>query len=185
MKKEYCPVDELAEMVSSDHEYDRLEAARAPMLVESQMIELANDSDYSVRKALASRPDLTSDAIRAIVSSESETELVSLALRGYKGSELLSELAKNTDCSIRRLAASHEKTSESALLDLATDNHKMVRHALVAREEIPFDVQKILSRDPSLEIRMDLARRGDDLPYVIYIILKEDIDQSVRNIVTE
>lgn len=184
MKHEYYPSDELAGLVYSEHAYQRLEAARAPMLVESQMLELVKDTDYSVRKTLASRLDLLSDVIRAIVSYESEPELVDLALRGYEGSELLSELAKNPDSRIRRLAASHPETSESALIDLATDNYKMVRHAVVAREEIPLDVQKILARDPSAEIRMDLARRDDDLPYVIYAILKEDLDKSVRNIVT-
>ena len=184
MKKEYCPDDELSEMVSSDHDHLRLEAARAPMLIEDQMMELVKDTDFGVRKTIASRSDLTSDAIGAIVSSESEPELVALALRGYNGTELLTELAQNPDPRIRRLAASHENTSESALLYLATDNHKMVRHALVSREEIPLDVQKILARDPSTEIRMDLACR-DDLLYSAYEILKEDLDPEVRRINAE
>lgn len=182
MKKEYYPADELAGMVYSEHEYQRLEAARAPMLVEDQMLELVKDTDYSVRKALASRSDLTSDAIRAIVSSEPETELVSLAIRGCECSELLSELARNPDSRIRRLAASHENTPEKSLLELVHDNHKMVRHALVCRDEIPLMVQRALARDPSTEIRMDLARR-DDLFYSAYEILKEDLDLAIRRMV--
>ena len=184
MKKEYRPVDELAEMVSSDHVYERLEAARATMLVEEQMLELVKDPDFSVRKTLASRPDLPSDVIRAIASSEKEVELVSLALRGYEGTELLTELAQDPDPRIRRLAATHPNTLHFGLLCLVVDNHKMVRHALVSRDELPLDVQKILARDPSTEIRMDLARR-DDLLYSAYEILKEDLDPEVRRINAE
>ena len=178
---EYNPVDELSGMVYSERDFDLLEAARAPMLTESQMLELAKNGEYSVRKALASRLDLTTDVIREFLRSEPEPELVALALRGYNGTELLTELAQNSDSRIRRLAASHENTPEKSLLELVHDNHKMVRHAIVSREEIPLDVQKILARDPSAEIRMDLARR-DDLFFSAYEILKEDLDLSVRKI---
>ena len=181
---EYNPVDELAGMVYSEHDFDLLEAARSPLLAEEQMIELAKNGEYSVRKALASRLDLTTDVIREFLRSEPDPELVALAIRGYNGTELLTELAKNPDSRIRRLAATHPNTLTSALLYLASDNHKMVRHAIVAREEIPLGVQKTLARDPCAEIRMDLGRR-DDLLYSAYEILKEDLDQSVRNIVTE
>ena len=184
MKNEYDAMSELEEMVSSDNGHNLLEAARAPMLTESQMLEFVKNGEYHVRKSVASRLDLTPEVIGEFLRSEPEPELVALALRGYDGSELLSEVAKNSDSRIRRLAASHPNTPESLLLALATDNHEMVRHAIVAREEIPIYVQRILARDPSVEIRRDLARH-DELFYSAYEILKEDPDPEVINALEE
>lgn len=182
MKKEYCLSEELAEMVSSDCESVRIEAAVAPLLTLSQELELAKDQDFHVRKAIASRPYLNHEVIRYIVSHEKEAEIVSLALRGYEGHELFSELAKNPDYRIRRIAATARNTSELVLLDLSVDPRLVVRRAVVCRSQIPLIVQEKLSRDPSVEIRKDLARHKD-LLYSVSEILKEDPEFEVRNIV--
>lgn len=183
MKTEYDRIYELASMVSSDTSSYEEEAAVSPLLSESQMLELASSRFDQVRLLLASRPDLTTDVIRAIVGNESELEIVSLALRCYDGTELFSELAKNPDPRIRRLAAAKEKTPDSVLLDLANDNYKMVRQALACREDLSLPIQQKLARDPSSDIRIELAK-NDELLFSAYEILKDDIDPVVRETAT-
>ena len=187
MKNKFDRIGELATMVASDDEYLCSQAAKAPLLGLPEMLALARGDNPHALAALAARPGLPSKAIRAIVSSDPEPEVVSLALRGYKGRKALREVARSGRRFVRRIAAAHPETEEGVLCDLALDNYEDVRMAIVAREEIPLSVQRILARDPSAEVRRALARYLDqrDFRLEIYETLKRDIDPAVAEIVTK
>ena len=183
--KNFDRIGELATMVASDDEYLCSQAAKAPLLGLPEMLALARGDNPHALAALAARPGLPSKAIRAIVSSDPAPEVVSLALRGYKGHKALREVSRSGRRFVRRIAAAHPNTEEVVLSDLALDNYEDVRMAIVAREEIPLSVQRLLARDPSAEVRKGLARYLDrrDFQLEVYEILKEDIDPSVSDIV--
>ncbi len=186
--KNFDRLCELATMVASDDPYLAAQAAKAPLLDERAMLSLASsETRAAVLKALAARPGLPSKVIRAIVRSDPDKEVVSLALRGYKGRKALREVARSGRRFVRRIAAAHPETEEGVLCDLALDNYEDVRAAVVAREEIPLSVQRILARDPSAEVRRALARYLDqrDFRLEIYETLKRDIDPAVVEIVTK
>ena len=184
MKHEYSQLDELDDMISSDDSHLRCQAAKAPLLTVQDMIKLGTGECHQAQKAIASRPDLPQKVIRAIVRSDPVLEVVSLALRGYKGHKLFRELARSSDNYTRRLAAKHPNTEDHVLRELAYDNREDVRCAVASRSRIPVHVQKILSRDPSVSVRKELAQ-NDDISLDVLLVLKEDIDSGVRKILED
>ena len=53
-----------------------------------------------------------------------------------------------------------------------------------SNDRIPYDVAKALARDDNVEVRCDLARRGDVMPEILYF-LAEDPAPEVRRAIAE
>ncbi|MET7420892.1 hypothetical protein [Dactylosporangium sp. NPDC005555] len=130
---------------------------------------------------VATRADLTGDAIEAIIATDDHWMLHSLALNRHLPDTVRSRLAEHPDGAVRAaLVVSGRGTPRELYLRLVDDPDRRVREYLAAHDDVPADVRGRLARDPDPDVRATLAQWWTDAPEEVRRSLLTDPVDAVR-----
>ena len=143
---------DLVAVMAQANESVRVLHARHPTIDPQVLSELATDTDWRVREAVACNPSCTP--------------------------ELLGRLSADTDPDVRRCAVTHAETTRSIIESRQEDDHDSVR-LVVARRTTSPAVLRTLSSDRGWAVREEVSRNRF-APADAILALAADADTNVR-----
>ena len=172
-----CPPEIIQQLCSDKDESVRAKAAEH---CSAEMFDvLTRDKEVKVRKALASRSDLSATAAELLTRDKSDEVRTQLAARTDLTESAATTLARDKSFEIRQLVARHNR-NPSILSILAKDPDINIKKIVLhSRGECPAEVLDLMADDESEEIRIRVAKEGNCMP-ATYEKLAADTDVEVR-----
>lgn len=188
------PVKVLDKLATETSVTIRLEVAGNPSTSKDSLYLLSHDEDESVRKAALARllklPGAPSVS-RAVQNPNASPQLVaSLAedlewrdvltlFENELDADVLAELAKTRNMSVRAKVASSESAKPATLTFLASDSVNHVREAVASNDCTPQDILMLLLQDPDDRVWMTVLNRGS-LPKQVLLTAAAHRNPSMR-----
>lgn len=172
-----CPPEIIQQLCSDKDESVRAKAAEH---CSADMFDvLTRDKSVKIRKALASRSDLSATAAELLTRDKSDEVRTQLAARPDLTESAATTLARDKSFEIRQLVARHNR-NPSILSILSKDPELDIRWAVLqSRRECPAEVLNLMADDESDAIRCAVAKH-DNCMAETYEKLAADAQVEVR-----
>ena len=124
---------ESIEKIKAKSKDEQLEMARSPETSEEDLVTLAQVGNHRVRKALASRKEVSTDTLLSFIKNNYLKLIISE--RKDLPDKVLHKLVEEDNWVIREKVASHPGLSEDIIIDLANDESDYVRSSLLENQK--------------------------------------------------
>lgn len=172
---------ELARMASGKDWKLRLEVAKCRNTPAVLLDKLAKDADFVVAEAVASRPDISYEAIVLLWKGRQERAL--LRNEGIRADRLL-ELCSHEDSEVRGFSARHANLPPSGIEALARDSDAVVRGLVAERNDLTDHFYGVLAADEDEDVRLAVAENSCT-PENVLLKLIDDRSLYVRHALVE
>lgn len=166
------PASQLAEFLSKNDLWDRLEIARAQNIRNKILEQLAKDDDFSLGWDLALNRNTPGRILQKLAEHNHYLIRRDCAANPNTPASALELLAKDSDSRVCEKVASNPNTPASILELLVKNNDSGVRHNLASNPSTPASILEQLVSDSDSRVRQVaiapyLARKPEGLPLVL------------------